>query len=480
MMIRTANITRCVAILAAALMHSSQASAQPLPLLRVSADHRHLETSDGQPFFWLGDTAWEMIHRLNREDVEHYLDVRKEQGFNLIQTVVISELGGNHHPNAYGHLPLIDNDPTRLHMIDGPANDYWDHVDFVIDAANRRGMYVGLLPTWGRYWQDQTPDLPLFNRQNAEAYGQIVGARYKDKGLVWIVGGDRHFENEEEKNIVRAMARGLRAGDCGTHLVTFHPRGEHSSSEYFHEESWLDFNMRQNGHVAPYRFFGATRLDFDRLPTKPVIDGEPLYEGHPVYRPDGSGYSLAIDVRRAFYWDIFAGAFGHTYGHSAVWQMWSEGLEPINNPEHPWRQAIEEPGAKQMQYGRWLMESRPATGRVPDNDIVASFEVKSDEPAVERYQFAATRSSDGRYAMVYAPVARPCRIRMETLRGPEIVGWWYNPRTGQATRIGQFSSKGEREFVPPKSTEEEDWVLVLDDASCGFPPPGTRLPPTRQ
>jgi len=451
------------------------AHAQPLPSLQVSADHHRLETSDGQTFFWLGDTAWEMIHRLSREDVEHYLDVRKAQGFNLVQTVVISDQGGNRNPNAYGHLPLVDNDPTRPAIVEGPANDYWDHVDFIVDAANRRGMYVGLLPTWGRYWQDQTPEPPLFNRKNAEIYGRAIGARYKDKALVWIVGGDRHFENEEEQEIVRAMARGLRDGDGGTHLITFHPRGEHSSSEYFHGESWLDFNMRQNGHVAPYRFFGNTRLDFERLPTKPVIDGEPLYEGHPVYRPDGSGYSLAIDVRRALYWDLFAGAFGHTYGHNAVWQMWSEGLEPINGPEFSWRRALDTPGAKQMQFGRRLMESRPAQGRVPDNDIIASFDVKADEPAVERYQFAATRASDGSYAMIYAPVARTCRIKLEKLSGSEVVAWWYNPRTGEATRIDQFPATGEREFTPPPSKDELDWVLVLDDASRAFPAPGTQI-----
>ena len=47
-------------------------SAEPLPKLKVSENHRFLVTESGQPFFWLGDTAWELFHRLTREDAEHY------------------------------------------------------------------------------------------------------------------------------------------------------------------------------------------------------------------------------------------------------------------------------------------------------------------------------------------------------------------------------------------------------------------------
>ncbi len=44
-------------------------SAQQLPLLKIADNNRYLITEDGKPFFWLGDTAWELIHRLDREEV---------------------------------------------------------------------------------------------------------------------------------------------------------------------------------------------------------------------------------------------------------------------------------------------------------------------------------------------------------------------------------------------------------------------------
>src|SRR5687768_10999276 len=81
--------------------------------LRVSPDKRYLVKKDGSPFFWLGDTAWELFHRLTREEAKEYLQNRVEKGFTVIQAVVLAEFDGLNVPNPYGHRPLIDNDPAR-------------------------------------------------------------------------------------------------------------------------------------------------------------------------------------------------------------------------------------------------------------------------------------------------------------------------------------------------------------------------------
>lgn len=456
----------------------AQLLAAQLPALKVSENRRFLVTEAGQPFFWLGDTAWELFHRLNREEAIRYLDNRAAKGFNMIQAVAIAELDGHSDPNAYAHLPLTELDPARPAVQEGPANDYWDHVDFIVAEANRRGMYIGFLPTWGRYWHDTSNDRkPLFTRANAETYGEWLGRRYREAGLVWVLGGDRNVENDEQKEIIRAMARGLRRGDGGRHLMTLHPPGGGGSSKWFHEDGWLDFNMRQNGHVAEFtERYSQTRADYDREPIKPVLDAEPIYEDHPVsFDAKKLGHSIASDVRRPLYWDLFNGAFGHTYGHHSVWQMWSPGKNPINNPLMPWFEAIDQPGAGQMQFGRRLMESRPFLTRGPDPEVVVADRVATSVPGTGRYHFAATRESSGSYAMVYAPVGRAFKVRMEKISGPQAKAWWYNPRNGQAAAIGTFETRGEREFTPPDPGEMLDWVLVLDDATKGFPPPGMPL-----
>lgn len=450
-----------------------------LPRLKVSENRRFLVRDDGSPFFYLGDTAWELFHRLDRPQADHYLADRAAKGFSVIQAVAIAELDGHRDPNAYGHLPLVDLDPARPATKDGPANDYWDHVDYIVDRANGLGLYIGLLPTWGRYWTGRDRDgQSLFEPRSAEAYGRWLGRRYARKGVIWILGGDRRVETDAHRAILAAMARGLRQGDGGQHLITLHPTGGRGSAEYFHDADWLDFNMRQNGHAAEYTGrYDATRADYDRTPHKPVIDGEPVYEDHPLsFRPQELGHSIAADVRRPLYWDLFSGACGHTYGHHSVWQMWQPPRQPINNPLMSWREALDQPGAGQMQHARRLLESRPFLTRVPDDGLIAADRVTTAVPGAGRYRFVATRDEPCTYAMIYAPVGRAFSVRMDRFRGAKVKAWWFDPRSGHAAERGEYPGIGTRRFLPPQPGEGLDWVLVLDDASKGYPPPGQRQP----
>ena len=250
--------------------------------------------------------------------------------------------------------------------------------------------------------------------------------------------------------------------------------GGGGSSEWFHGDAWLDFNMRQNGHGVEYERYLGTRADYDRVPTKPVLDGEPVYEDHPIaFDAPQFGHSVAADVRRALYWNLFSGAFGHTYGHHSVWQMAAPERPPVNMPLMPWYEAIAQPGAGQMQHARWLLESRPYFSRIPDDGIIVPEEAPTAVPGAGRYRFVATRDEEGSYAMVYAPVGRAFAVRMDAIAGP-VTAWWYDPRTGESLHTGAFPNAGERRFESPTPGEQVDWVLVLDEAARGYPPPGTR------
>jgi Protein of unknown function (DUF4038)/Putative collagen-binding domain of a collagenase len=458
-------------LVVAGAVAQSTAPAQSPSRLKVSDNRRFLMTTDGKPFFWLGDTAWELFHRATREDAERYLQTRSKQRFTVIQAVVLAEFDGLHTPNAYGQVPLVDDDPTR------PNEEYFKHVDWIVAKANALGMYIGLLPTWGDKWNQRRGVGPeIFTPANARVYGEWLGRRYKDAEIIWILGGDRPIENDTHLAIIRAMAEGLRSGDGGAHLMTFHPSGGEGSSTWLHGEPWLDVNMRQNGHSPEFTGrYDKTRSDYDRFPVKPVLDGEPIYEDHPVsFNAKQLGHSIAADVRRALYWDLFCGAFGHTYGHHSVWQMWTPQRTPINTPLMPWDEAIEQPGAVQMQYGRTLIESRPFLTRIPDPDVIVTSAVPTSVPGAGRYQFVATRDADGTYAMVYAPIGRAFSVRMSKITGGSVNAWWFDPRTGIATFMGTFSNTNEREFTPPSKGEMIDWVLVLDDASKNYPTLGVR------
>lgn len=440
--------------------------------LKVSDNRRFLVFEDGTPFFYLGDTGWELFHRLNKEETEKYLENRRSLGFTVIQAVILAEVDGLNTPNMEGNKPLTDNNPMK------PNEDYFAHVDWVIKKAAEKGILIGLLPTWGDKWNRKWGAGPqIFNPENARAWGKFLGQRYIDQtNIIWIAGGDRPVENELQRQTVVAMAEGLREGDRGSHLITFHPTGGSGSSQYFHNETWLDFNMRQNGHSLSFtERYSATYDDYRLEPPKPVIDGEPVYEDHPInFNPDANSHSTAADVRRPLYWDLFTGAFGHTYGHHSVWQMWTPSRSPINRPLMPWYEAIDQPGAAQMQYGRLLMESRPFLTRIPDNSIIVTDNVASAVPGSGSYKYVATRDQEGTYAMVYVPVGRKFSVRMDAIKGKEVLAWWYNPRNGEAVMIGRYPNTGTQSFNTPAPGENLDWILVLDDASRSYPAPGSR------
>lgn len=133
-----------------------------------------------------------------------------------------------------------------------------------------------------------------------------------------------------------------------------------------------------------------------RTPAKPVIDGEPVYEGHPVdFRPDDRGHTVAADVRRAFFWDLFNGAFGHTYGHHSIWQMYDTGRDPVNRPLMTWKEALDEPGARQLGLAKRLFESRAFFTRVPAPEIIVSADPKSLVPGTGTRRRPLVSSSTG-------------------------------------------------------------------------------------
>jgi len=435
--------------------------------IKVSQNKRFLETHDGKPFFWLGDTAWELFHRLNREEADLYLKNRADKGFTVIQAVALAEIDGLHDPNPYGEIPLENDDPTK------PREAYFQHVDYIIKKAESLGLYIGLLPTWGdKVFKDKWGVGPeIFNTNNARIYGQWIGARYKNqKNIIWIVGGDRNPRNDQDVAIWNAMAEGIVKGVGGYDkaFMTFHPQPngleDAGSAKWFHNQKWLDVNMFQTGHCRENNVWDRISVAYNLKPTKPVFDGETLYEDIPVcFNDKDLGTSNAYDIRKHAYFDVFAGAFGHTYGCNDVWQMYAPNRTPLLNPHHPWYVAIDLPGASQMKYLRSLIESRPMLDRVPDQTLITDALNTNDH-------IQATRGND--YIFIYSAQGKKFTVNTNKISGKEITTFWYNPRDGKTTNLGTFPKNAAQEFTPPTSGYGQDWVLILDDASKKFGVPG--------
>lgn len=447
----TTRLTMCA--LALILGLGADAFGQGRGPLQVAPSKRHLQWADGTPFFYLGDTAWELFHRLDREEATRYLEDRARKGFTVIQAVALAELDGLTVPNPYGHVPLVDRDPRR------PGEDYFAHVDFIVSKAESLGLVVGMLPTWGKYWK--TGDAKIFTPDSARAYGEFIGRRYRDRPIIWILGGDQNVDTAEERALIDAMAAGIAAGDGGRHLMTFHPRGPGQSSSQLNDATWLDFHMTQSSHGARDHDTGLfIDQDLAATPPRPAIDGEPRYEHIPVgfYLRDHNRLDRFDDddVRQAAWWAVMAGAFGHTYGHNSVWQMWQPGRTPVIHAAIPWQEALDHPGARQMGLLRRFMESRGFERLKPDTTSVV------DAPRQGGAKVRALRAADGSSLIVYTPQGEPFTIDRAVIAGTRIRQSWFDPRYGVTYDLHTTDTRGFQTFTPPTSGRGQDWVLVLE------------------
>ena len=228
------------------------AYAQAPPRLRVSENHRFFVTQDGAPFFYLADTEWAMFH-MTREDIDVYLKDRAGKKFNVIQAVA-GNMGGLERPNPYGATTFVKGTKAE------PNDEYVKNVDYAVNKANSLGLYVAIVPIWGKEYVNEKES--VLDKTSAFAYGKFLGSRYRDKRVMFILGGDWYPDKTED--LWRAMAAGIAEGDGGTHLKTYHPTGIQSSGTWFQADAWLDFNMVQSRHMVLNRTYDLIARDWER------------------------------------------------------------------------------------------------------------------------------------------------------------------------------------------------------------------------
>lgn len=428
--------------------------------LKVNANGRYLENGS-KPFFWMGDTAWLLFQELNLEETYCYLKNRKEKGYNIILADFIHS---DNQKNKAGDLPLINNDYEKPDT----AGGYWKHIDKVIAMAEDLGLYMGLLPVWG----SSIVKNGFLNRENILPFMDFVLERYKlCPNLVWIVGGDvRASVNEEVFNTMGEMMKEYNP----ERLVTYHPFGRTSSSLWLHNKEWLDFNMFQSGHrrydqaslgawddnAVTEGYFGEdnwryVEADYNRVPHKPTIDGEPSYEQilqglHKEEEP----YWMAKDVRRYAYWAVFAGAFGHTYGHNSIMQFYADkSKKGAYGAKSLWQDALHHPGGSQMKHLSDLMNAVDFSKGQPAQQLLLS---KQGEKYDRILIFAG---KDFIYAYDYN--GNLFTIDLKSYTGKKLEAYWFDPVCGVYSFIKEVTGQEALTVKPEPREDSCDFVLVV-------------------
>jgi len=412
--------------------------------LQISENKRYLVDTEGNPFFWLGDTAWGLFHRTTRETAEEYLKIRRDQGFNIIQASILAAgycdgLGSN----LYGEQPFNYNNPLS------PNEQFFDHVDWVIEKAREKGIYIGLLPVWGEYVCPAWHDGPkIFNPATAYAYGRWVGARYaKMPNIVWILGGDRAADQcgEGDISIWHQMARGIKESDPD-HLLTYHPNGYTSSSEWFHSDPLFDFNMIET-HKFTQQYYRRILADYLKNMPKPLIQGEPAYEDEVLYNLPERMF------RSQPYWSFLAGAKGHTYGKTYI-AYYTDTYHP-----HDWREwesladSLDTPGVKWLQVFKENFSALPWWDLIPDNEWILGY------PGEGNRFMAAACTSDQSTLAVYFPENITAEIKMPLNSATVFKVCWVNPVDGEKIVNYLPNNMESCSFEPPDHFT--DGLLIL-------------------
>jgi len=454
----------CFTILIASCATKERAIESKMTPLKIATNGHYFIDGNGEPFFWLGDTGWLLFSKLNRTEAEVYLENRAKKGFNVIQAMVLHNVNV---VNCYGKPALQDGDIRKPLTTPGNNNtdtaqyDYWDHVDYIVNLAAKKGIYIAMVPIWGSDVKNGK-----VNKEGVGLYGKWLGNRYKNcPNIIWMNGGDQN--GSEKMDVWNTLGESIRSVDS-IHIQTYHPRGRTTSSTWFHDEEWLDFNMCQSGHRTYDQGFKEGEMpygednwkyiekDFSKIPAKPCLDGEPSYENIPHGLHDTTQPRWnADDLRRYAYWSVFAGAAGFTYGENSVMQMFTKKDKPAYGAKTEWCKAINAEGAGQMHYLKKLMLSRPYMERRPAPTLIAGING-------EKYdRIIATRGK--KYAMFYTFTGKPFSVNMGKIKGNKISAKWFNPKDGTFTPIGVFENQGVKTFSPPGKTRNgNDSVLILD------------------
>ncbi|MCR5107778.1 MAG: glycoside hydrolase family 140 protein [Lachnospiraceae bacterium] len=415
--------------------------------------NKHYFTKEDKPFFWLGDTAWLLFTNITEDEAYVYLKNRAEKGFNVIQSVLV-----------YATEGLNDNNKMPTRRYDVEKEEYWTHCDKVIRIAEELGLYMALLPAWGSIVKNN-----ILNTDNAEKYADFLARRYENnKNIIWILGGDIKPEGYEP--VYEKMAQVFKRIDPDK-LIGFHPFGRCSSSLWFNDAKWLDFNIFQSGHrrydqcelgawddtsniMSMYGEDNWKYVEYDLSKSnRPTLDGEPSYEWIVQgLHDDTQPYWIAKDVRRYAYWSVFAGAAGHTYGDNSIIMFFDGNKDGVvyGAKEH-WKDSLHHAGSGQMGYLKELMLSVDFQNGSIRDDLLAGGQR-------ERYERIAVFAGEN-FLMAYNYLGKDFSLNTKDYIGKDI--WLFRPATGIYSYMGKVDKEVYDHKQIPSYNEDTDMVLLI-------------------
>lgn len=376
----------------------------------------HLSHADGKPFFWAGCTVWNGTLKSTEDEWKKYLEHRAEKGYSVVQFVTTQWRGCE--KNSLGQVAFDGSGKITINP------DFFKHLDGKIDEINAHGLVAAPVLLWALATVQGRELSPGYYLPDEEAIllARYMVARYGGNQVVWILGGDGKYTDENEmrwKNIGRGVFNEEHPG-----TVALHPGGSSWIGEVYANEKWLDIIGYQSGHsnhfsVANFINKGPVAKMWDKLPPRPIINMEPVYEEiHANITPS--------DIRNASYWSLLnSPTAGITYGANGLWAWLRDGEVIINHHtkgenSKRWYTALELPGSKQIGYLANFMRTIEWWKLKPSPELL----VRQPGDSQPENFIAVSKDDDSKVILVYIP--KPTEVQLY-LKSGGYSGTWYNP-----------------------------------------------------
>jgi hypothetical protein len=416
--------------------------------IHISDNRRYLIHSDGTPFLWLGDTAWNAVLLSTDTDWEKYLQDRTDKGFSVVQFVTTQWRAAN--GDIDGRLPYVGNEKIQINP------SFYQRMDERMNVMNDYGIVGSPVLLWA-ISADTDPGMSLPDDQ-AILIARYMLARYASYRVIWILAGDGNYKGERAerwKKIGHAVFDGY-----SDQLATMHPQGMSWVADEFRHESWFSFNSYQSGHgdnddTLRWLCEGPPSIDWKKEPHHPEINLEPNYEAHNAYQSRKPHDAKA--VRRAGYWSLLVSpTAGLTYGAHGIWGWQTKPEEPLNHNgtgiAPPWYEAIKLPGSTHIKYMKEFFSSFEWWKLVPAPEMLIDQPGKSDPN-----KFVAVAKTDDNKCMVaYLTEGMEIALNTELIKRPALAKW-FNPSTCEWSDAGVVNQSIQK-FCP---TDNNDWVLWI-------------------
>lgn len=420
---------------------STNAVRQHGGFLRVSEDRRTLTFTDGTPFFWLGDTWWAAPSAaMPFENFRRAVDTRVAQGYTVFQ--------------AHGHRPLFpDARGAGMGALEATSKPdaetlrYWREVDRYYAYADEKGL-VGAVGFASASHLDRH-SLPELKR-----LWHYHIARHGAYPITFLITQEYNMDPDERAAKIPeliALGQFIKDTDPWKRAITAHAWVHTRDRGQAWNEPWLDFIMLQAGHKRTMsgKFY---RSLWPRTPAKPFLEAEANYEGF-------ASDTLTVDaarIRDTAYVAMQCGSLGFTYGaqglYAAVLDRAKPGPTAKWGPVKTWEEGLQLPGGAQMQHLRACYESVEWWKLQPLPNAV--------EPAANLFVKAGGTET----ALVYFPAKVKVAPKTRFVGLPATSRYaaeWFDPRTGERTKVGAASTTDAKELVLPSRPDEQDWMLIL-------------------